>query len=97
MTDVRTVEVEIQGQKYSIRSALDQEYVRSLAAFLDQKVAAAAESTTSSDSLRLTVLAALNLADELFRLRDASKVRDGQIAAKASELEAMLDRVLMDE
>lgn len=97
MTEPRTVDVEIQGQKYSIRSALDQEYVRSLAAFLDQKIATAAESTTSSDSLRLTVLAALNLADELFRLRDASKVRDGQIAAKASELEAMLDRVLMDE
>lgn len=97
MTDARTVEVEIQGQKYSIRSALDQDYVRSLAAFLDQKIGAAAESTTSSDSLRLTVLAALNLADELFRLRDASKVRDGQIAARASELEAMVDRVLMDE
>ncbi len=97
MTEPRTVDVEIQGQKYSIRSALDQEYVRSLAAFLDQKIATAAESTTSSDSLRLTVLAALNFADELFRLRDASKVRDGQIAAKASELEAMLDRVLMDE
>ena len=97
MTDARTVDVEIQGQKYSIRSALDQEYVRSLAAFIDQKIAAAAESTTSSDSLRLTVLAALNLADELFRLRDASKVRDGQIAAKASELEAMLDRVLMED
>ena len=41
------------------------------------------------------MLAALNVADELFRCRDTNKARSGEIAARAGELERMLDRVLM--
>ena len=44
---------------------------------------AAAESTPTGDSLRLAVLAALNIADELFRCRDANRARDGQLAERA--------------
>ena len=66
-----------------------------LATFVDEKMRAAAESTPSSDSLRLAVLAALNIADELFRCRDANTARNGQLAERASELERLLDRVLM--
>jgi cell division protein ZapA len=62
---------------------------------VDQKIAAAAETTPSGDSLRLAVLAALNIADELFRIREATRARDSQIAERASELEQLLDRVLM--
>ena len=36
---------------------------------------AAADSTPTGDSLRLAVLAALNIADELFRCRDATATR----------------------
>jgi cell division protein ZapA (FtsZ GTPase activity inhibitor) len=41
------------------------------------------------------VLAALNIADELFRIREANRARDTQIAERASELEQLVDRVLM--
>ena len=41
------------------------------------------------------MLAALNVADELFRCRDTNKARSGEIAARAGELERILDRVLM--
>jgi len=63
--------------------------------YVDQKIAAAADSTPSGDSLRLAVLAALNIADELFRMREANRARDSQIAERASELEQLVDRVLM--
>jgi cell division protein ZapA (FtsZ GTPase activity inhibitor) len=56
---------------------------------------AAADSTPTGDSLRLAVLAALNLADELFRCRDTTLQKDGQLAARAGELERLVDRVLM--
>jgi len=56
---------------------------------------AAAESTPSGDPLRLAVLAALNIADELFRCRDATDQRNGQLAERTEELERLLDRVLM--
>lgn len=91
----RVVPVEIGGQRYPIRSALDADYVARLATYVDEKMRAAAESTPTSDSLRLAVLAALNIADELFRCRDAARAANGEIAERAGELERLLDRVLM--
>jgi cell division protein ZapA len=95
VADGRVISVEIHGQRYPIRSSLEHDYVLRLAAYVDQKIGAAAESTPSGDSLRLAVLAALNIADELFRIREATRARDSQIAERASELEQLLDRVLM--
>jgi cell division protein ZapA len=95
MADEEVVSVEIHGQRYPIRSSLDPEYVARLARYVDEKMLAAAESTPTGDALRLAVLAALNVADELFRCRDANKARSGEIAARAGELERILDRVLM--
>jgi cell division protein ZapA len=91
----RVVPVDIHGQRYPIRSALEPEYVAKLAAYVDEKFRAAAESTPTGDSLRLAVLAALNIADELFRCRDTTRQKDGQLAERAGELERLVDRVLM--
>jgi cell division protein ZapA len=91
----RVIAVEIQGQRYPIRSTLDPEYVARLASYVDARVRAAGDSTPSGDSVRVLILAALNIADELFRCRDVNQARDGQIAERAGELERLLDRVLM--
>jgi cell division protein ZapA len=91
----RVIPVEIHGQRYPIRSGLDPEYVARLATYVDEKIRAAADSTPTGDSLRLAVLAALNIADELFRLRELSIARNGEIAERTGELERLLDRVLM--
>ncbi len=94
MADGRVISVEIHGQRYPIRSALDQEYVLRLAAYVDEKIGAAADSTPTGDSLRLAVLAALNIADELFRAREVSRSKDSRIAQRAGELERLLDDAL---
>ncbi len=93
--DGRVVPVEIYGRRYPVRSSLEQEYVARLAAYVDDRMRAASDSTPSGDALRFAVLAALNIADELFRARDANASRDGRIAERAEELERLLDRVLM--
>jgi len=95
MTEGRVIPVEISGQKYPIRSTLDPEYVARLASYVDEKMRAASDSTPTGDSLRLAVLAALNIADELFRCKDANSARNGELAERAGELERLLDRVLM--
>lgn len=91
----RVIPVEVQGQRYPIRTALEPEYVQRLAVFVDEKIRAAADSAPTGDSLRLAVLAALNIADELFRVREASRTRDGHLTERAEELERLVDRVLL--
>ena len=93
--DGRVIPVEIHGHRYPIRSALDQEYVARLAAYVDEKIRAAADTTPTGDSLRLAVLAALNIADELFRCREQDRARHGALTERAGELEKLLDRILM--
>ena len=91
----RVVPVEIAGQRYPIRSSLDPEYVARLATYIDEKMRAAADTSPSGDSMRLAVIAALNVADELFRCRDANRARNGELAERTQELERLLDRVLL--
>ena len=95
MAEGRVIPVDIIGQRYSIRTTLDPEYVARLATYVDEKMRAASDSTASGDSVRLAVLAALNIADELFRCRDTNNARRGQLAERTEELERLLDRVLM--
>jgi cell division protein ZapA len=91
----RVVPVEIAGQRYPIRSSLDPAYVARLATYVDEKMRAAADTSPSGDSMRLAIIAALNVADELFRCRDASRARNGELAERTQELERLLDRVLL--
>ena len=93
----KPVSVEIFGQRYPIRSALDADYVTRLASYVDAKIRAAGTSAPSGDPQRLAVLAALNIADELFRTRENARAQDGTIVARTEELERLLDRVLISE
>jgi len=95
MTDPKSISVEIFGQRYPIRSELDIEYIKRLAAFVDGKIRAAGDSAPSGDPVRLAVLAALNIADELFRHLETTRVSSGSVAERAEELERLLDRVLL--
>jgi cell division protein ZapA len=95
VTDPQAVSVEIFGQRYPIRSTLDPEYVRRLALYVDGKIRAAGESAPSGDPVRLAVLAALNIADELFRHLESARTQDGGVVERAEQLERLLDRVLL--
>ena len=95
MAETRVIPVDIGGQRYPIRTSLDAEYVARLAAYVDEKMRAASDSTPTGDPLRVAVLTALNIADELFRSRDVNRLRSGALAERAQELEQLLDRVLL--
>ena len=93
-TGTPPIRVEIYDQVYNLRG-VDAQYILRLAEFVDTKMRTVAEQTSTVDSLRLAVLAALNIADELFRCREVTQARDGELAERAGELERLLDHVLM--
>ena len=82
------------GHRRCSRTAAPRAAPPARAARATSETSAAAESPPCSDSVRLAVLAALNIADELFRCRDATDQRNGQLAERTEELERLLDRVL---
>jgi len=88
------VTVEIAGQRYPIRSSLDERYVAELAAYVDQKMRAASAAAPSSDMLGLAVLVALNIADEFFRARQQHTSVNGDLNERAVRLERIVDDVL---
>ena len=90
----RVIHVEIHGQRYPIRSALEGQYVAELAAFVDEKMRLALRESPAGDTLKLAVLAALNIADEYFRVLDEERRQNDQVATRAAALERVLDLAL---
>jgi cell division protein ZapA len=84
------VTVEIYDQLYHL-SGQDTEHIRELAAVVDAKMRAVAAHGRTADSLRVAVLAALNLADEVSQATSAD-LRLGH--ARANNLRMLLDEVL---
>jgi cell division protein ZapA len=87
------VTVEIYDQTYHL-SGYDARHIRELAARVDSKMRAVASQGRTVDSLRVAVLAALNLADELSQTANADP-RVGR--ARTASLRGLLDEVLIDE
>lgn len=87
------VRVEIYDQAYNLRGT-DAEYILKLAEFVDSKMRSVAEQTSTVDSLRLAVLAALNIADEYHLLKKKYEALAGEYRRRADMLAGALDEVL---
>jgi cell division protein ZapA len=94
MSESRVVHVEVHGQRYPIRSALDPQYVAELAAYVDEKMRLAALETPAGDTLKVAVLAALNIADEFFRACNEVESDHAVLSRRAAALERIVDLAL---
>jgi len=90
----RVVAVEILGQQYPIRSTLAEAYVADLAAYVDEKIRSAADVTPTTDTTRLVVLAALNIADEYFHALDSDRNQREFVIDWVARLERLIDETL---
>ena len=96
------VSVEIYDQIYNLRGT-DDAYIQQIAALVDAKMRAVAAHGGTADSLRVAVLAALNIADELLALRARYDTLAGSMdsaedsmRSRADTLSEMLDDLLED-
>ena len=88
------VRVEIYDQEYFMRGELDAEYIRGLAQFLDARMRSIAERTRTVDSLRVAILAALNIADEYHQLKSRHEATTKEVNERVGECSEVLDRLL---
>ena len=93
MTDKNRVEVEILGQKYTIRTEASPDYVRGLAAHVEQRVREIRGDAAAQNPVKLLALAALYITDELFRLRDDHALADRDASQRLGALSQLLESV----
>jgi cell division protein ZapA len=91
-----SVRVEIFDQVYNLRGS-DPEYILKLAEYVDGKMRAVAEATNTIDTVRLAVLAALNIADEHHLLQRMVDSGSTDYQKRAHLLADALDEVLQDK
>ena len=96
----QAISVEIYDQIYTLRGT-DPTYIEHLANVVDAKMRAVAEQGNTVDSLRVAVLASLNIADELQMLRERFASMSGSfrqtetsMRSRSASLNGMLDEVL---
>jgi len=90
-----SIRVEIFDQPYNLRGS-DPEYIFKLAEYVDTKMRAVSGQTSTVDSLRLAVLAALNIADEFHMLKRKYEAITSDVANHTGRLADALDEVLAD-
>jgi cell division protein ZapA len=88
-----TVRVEIFDIVYNLRGT-DPAYIKQLAEYVDTKMRAVATQTSTVDTIRLAVLAALNIADEHHMLLQKTSGNTSDYTKRAKTLNRVLDEVL---
>jgi cell division protein ZapA len=100
MPEKQRVDIEILGQKYPIRSEAAPEYVRGLASFVDKRAREIRGDSSGQDPVRILALAALDITDELFRLREERREEDvdhKDVSARLGALRQLLDAVVPEK
>lgn len=91
------VKVKIHGQEYPIRARGDEDYIKRVARYVDERMSLIEEQTSVNSSTRLAILAALNIADELFSVQSEKEQLLSMFEKRARKISEFLDKNIDDE
>ena len=89
-----SVRATIYDREYALRTTGDPEQLQALCAGLDKRMREIAASTGAVDTMKVAVLAALSLADDLERTREELKKFDESISRRSLACVSLLDRII---
>ncbi len=93
ISEKRAVKLELLGRRFTVRSDDDDEYIQSLVGFVNDKLTEIREATGRIDADSIALLAALDIADALFRERREGKALRRQVKERSHRLLESLERV----
>jgi len=88
------LKVNIYGTEYPIKGEVDAEYILRIAEYVDRKMREVDQTTAAKSSLKVAILAALNIADELFREREEKNGLVQTLEAKLNGLSKLINENL---
>jgi cell division protein ZapA len=90
------IPVQIFGETYNVRADEDRAYVENLARYVDAKMKSITSTGGGGNTLKIAILAALNIADEFFKLQREHEGLRARLTEHADELTEVLDAVLKE-
>jgi len=93
MADSKMISVNIYGQDYMLKSEADQTYITSIAKFVEEKMKEIEQTGLDSNSqqLKIAILAAMNIADELLQAKDSKDKIVSSIESKGNSFIEYID------
>ena len=85
-----SIEVIILGQRYTIKGDADEEYIKELANYVDTRIKEVIEAAPNTSPLKASILAALNIADELHKV-DKTETDLKALEEKANAITGLFD------
>lgn len=89
-------DVEIYGQRYRIKGEADPEYIRTLSKYVNEKMREVSSHTGENNSLRVAILAAINISHELLSQKKSHKEKETTINQKAKDIIDMIEEQFED-
>lgn len=88
---MHSVEVQILGQSYSVKTDQDAEYIKKIAQYVDGKLREIYSTAPNVNQTKASIMVALGIADELFKLRIEQESFDKMIEEKTKMLSSLLE------
>jgi cell division protein ZapA len=90
----KTFEVTLLNQKFNLKSDNNDKYVQRVADYVNKKLFDIQEKTKSVSSLNVALLAALNIADDYFKIKGVEKDKIIGAKEKIREIISAIDHCL---
>jgi len=87
----RSVKVSVANQQFTLKTDATARYVKNLASYVDDKLAEAKKSGRTATTQSLALLAAMNIADELFELREQHDALKREVRERSQRIMKVLD------
>jgi len=89
----KSIQIEIYGQRYTLKGQAPEAYVKELASYLDRKMQEVATASNVNTLTKIAILAALNIADELFQQRRALQHKDVVLKKAERRVSDLIDSI----
>ena len=87
----KSIEVDVYGQKLALQPIEDEGYAHELARYVEWQMQTIAQGTTKTTPTKVAILAAMNIADQLFRQERRLQAGEAEIERRAEGLLACID------
>jgi cell division protein ZapA len=89
----KPIQIEIYGQRYTLKGQAPEAYVKELAGYLDRKMQEVATASNVNILAKIAILAALNITDELFQQRRSLQQKDVVLKKTERRVSDLIDSI----